>query len=291
MKLISAKTTIIPLQLCKIEWAYTNNPTNIKGRHYQRDFEIIWIQEGNGIHIINGERYQMGPNSVYAALPGRQHELNFHSNTRGYIVSFDSSQLARSDNDYLIADESYLHQYFSKSPVLLLEDEQVDQIGDLIVLLEKESYNHFVLRGEIIGKYLQLLQLYLRRNIETLSARPSISKRSSLLNQYLWLLEKNFKTKKSVLDYAKELHVSPNYLNNVVKRSSGYSASYHIRQRLILEAKRKALHSGYSMKEIAYYLGFHDMAHFSKFFKSMCGMSFTEFKRTEAASLLQTAIE
>jgi len=43
--------------------------------------------------------------------------------------------------------------------------------------------------------------------------------------------------------------------------------------------KRKAKHSGSGMKEIAYYPGFEDMAHFSKFFKNKSGMNFTDFKR------------
>jgi YesN/AraC family two-component response regulator len=33
------------------------------------------------------------------------------------------------------------------------------------------------------------------------------------------------------------------------------------------------------MKQIGYYLGFDDMAHFSKFFKTATGMNFTDFKK------------
>lgn len=54
---------------------------------------------------------------------------------------------------------------------------------------------------------------------------------------------------------------------------------YHIRQRVILEARRRAANSDVSMKEIAYYLGFDDTAHFSKFFKTAYGKNFTEFKK------------
>jgi len=34
-----------------------------------------------------------------------------------------------------------------------------------------------------------------------------------------------------------------------------------------------------SMKEIAYHLGFDNLAHFSKFFKNNCGVNFTAFKK------------
>jgi AraC-like DNA-binding protein len=46
-----------------------------------------------------------------------------------------------------------------------------------------------------------------------------------------------------------------------------------------LEAKRRAAFEEYSMKEIAYYLGFWDPADFSKYFKNSSGTNFTDFKK------------
>jgi len=37
--------------------------------------------------------------------------------------------------------------------------------------------------------------------------------------------------------------------------------------------------SGGSLKEVAYYLGFDDTSHFSKFFKNKSGINFTDFKK------------
>jgi YesN/AraC family two-component response regulator len=94
------------------------------------------------------------------------------------------------------------------------------------------------------------------------------------------LVSRTSRTKKMVADYASELMVTPNYLNQIVKRVSGFPASHHIQQYLIIEAKRQATQSCRSMKEIAYDLGFDDLAHFSKFFKSKSGTNFTNFKKT-----------
>ena len=82
-----------------------------------------------------------------------------------------------------------------------------------------------------------------------------------------------------VKEYADMLAVTPNYLNEMVKEVSGFTASHHIQQRIILEAKRKVIFEGDSLKEIAYGLGFWDPAHFSKFFKNSSGVNFTDFKK------------
>jgi AraC-like DNA-binding protein len=64
-----------------------------------------------------------------------------------------------------------------------------------------------------------------------------------------------------------------------VREVSGFTASYHIQQRIILEAKRRAIFEGNSLKEIAYGLGFCDPAHFSKYFKNSAGRNFTDFRK------------
>ena len=88
-----------------------------------------------------------------------------------------------------------------------------------------------------------------------------------------------------VSDYAGELFISPSYLNEIVKRISGFTASHHIQQRIVLEAKRLAIYSGSSMKEIAYLLGFEDIAYFSKYFKTFSGTNFRDFKRSLSSAI------
>lgn len=278
MKVISPDIPAIsPVKVCQLESETGASPMLVSASHRQHDFEFIWILEGSGVHIVNGEQYVLSPNTVYAALPGDCHELRIHPGTRGYTVHFSSSSLNRDDGDFNITHESYLYHYFSRYPALALKDGQVQKMKYLIMLLENESNEYCALHNEIVGKCLQVFQLYLRRHIESLA--NAYKSGSSLLMRYFWLLDKDFKTRKNVEDYARELKVTANYLNNVVKRASGYPASYHIRQRLFQEAMKKANYSSYSMKEIAYDLNFNDMSHFSKFFKSMCGVSFSAYKR------------
>jgi AraC family transcriptional activator of pobA len=278
------KAGLMSLEILRLDWMEEGSYHTLTSPHNQQHFEIVWIQEGEGVHIINGEFYRLNHNCIYAALPGQKHELFVHPGSKGYIVSFDQNQFSQSGFDIKYADEWFLYHYFQKEPELSLKDNQTGPFQNLISLLEKEPFSNMTIQGEIIGKYIQLFQLYLRRSIEENASQKPMDKSSFLLRNFLALLEIHFKTKKSVFDYAQELNVSSNYLNNAVKRATGQTAGYHIRQRIVQEAKRKAKHSGYSMKEVAYYLGFDDLAHFSKLFKNTCGVNFSEFKRLAMAS-------
>src|SRR5688572_8942105 len=104
-------------------------------------------------------------------------------------------------------------------------------------------------------------------------------KEEELVSRFMDHLNKNFATKKLVSDYADDLCISANYLNTIIKKVTGFPASHHIQQCIIREAKRRALYSGAMMKEIAYDLGFNDLAHFSKFFKNYSGSSFSSFMK------------
>ena len=72
--------------------------------------------------------------------------------------------------------------------------------------------------------------------------------------------EETIPYKKMATDHASQLYVTPNYLNRIVKKLPGFTASHHIQQQIVLEAKRQALHLSASTKEIAYNFGFDNLA-------------------------------
>lgn len=93
------------------------------------------------------------------------------------------------------------------------------------------------------------------------------------------LLERNYKTTdKRPAAYARQLNISTPYLNECVKNATGYSVSHHIRQRVILEAKRLLYHSNQSVKEISAALGYDDYPYFSRLFTKVTGISALAFR-------------
>ena len=83
---------------------------------------------------------------------------------------------------------------------------------------------------------------------------------------------------KSPSEYADKLNLSTAYLNECVKNTTGYSVSYHIQQRVILEAKRLLYYSDKSVKEIAAELGYDDYPYFSRLFTKIAGITALAFR-------------
>lgn len=79
---------------------------------------------------------------------------------------------------------------------------------------------------------------------------------------------------------ARELHLSPNYFGDLIKKETGKTAQEHIQLYVIDTAKERIADRGLSISEIAYDLGFKYPAHFTRLFKNVVGCTPNEYRAT-----------
>ena len=78
--------------------------------------------------------------------------------------------------------------------------------------------------------------------------------------------------------YAELLHITPKALNKRITRYSNTTPNDVIKNRIMLEAKRLLAHIQLSSKEIAYKLGYDDIAYFTRLFTKQAGAAPQSFK-------------
>jgi AraC-like DNA-binding protein len=246
---------------------------------YDDKFCIIWSQYGDGNLQVDLQQFILQKDAVYYARPGQSLVLEVADNATGYVVSFarEFVELYQTNAPELFSTS--LFNPLVSIPAIKIGSDRIDIMKSIADEMLQEFINYRDLRSEILKGFLKIFIIYLSRQSETEHVTGFWSRKTDLANLFFSHLEKNFATKKLVKEYAEMLAVSPSYLNDSVKEISGHPASHHIQQRIVLEAKRKAVFNGYSMKEAAYDLGFYDPSHFSKYFKNSSGVNFTDFKR------------
>ncbi|MBW8244899.1 helix-turn-helix transcriptional regulator [Muricauda oceani] len=89
------------------------------------------------------------------------------------------------------------------------------------------------------------------------------------------LVDKGLPTVKML---AESLHLSPNYLNAVLKTLTGQSTQQHIHEKLIARAKERLSTTSLSVSEIAFELGYEHPQSFNKLFKTKTKQSPLEFR-------------
>ena len=84
---------------------------------------------------------------------------------------------------------------------------------------------------------------------------------------------------KTASEFAEELHLHPNYLNNLVKAQTGKTLSNHIQERLIYEAKALLIKTNWDISTISYSLGYSNQAAFTSSFKRMERITPSSFRK------------
>lgn len=254
------------------------NENNVIHRH--NHFEIVWITKGTGRFTIDTESYEISENLVFCLNPGKVHQLRGDENLKGFVFSFQKEFLYTgrdTSSENFFYEESFRGN-MDFSVIRINSDMQMEMLG-LVRNMQRELAKTSFLQHDVLRGFLYIFLIYLTRQRDASYTSPELPQSCGLTKRFFSLLESTYTTNHRVSDFASLLSVTPNYLNERVKRDSGYSASHNIHQRIILEAKRLIIYKNLTLKETAYHLGFEDTAYFSKFFKKISGFNFTDFKQ------------
>ena len=107
-----------------------------------------------------------------------------------------------------------------------------------------------------------------------------------LFREFRIAVERHYKTKHTVQEYAVHLNTQARTLNSLARKYSQKSALELIHDRIILEAKRRLYRESKSIKELGYELGFDDPAYFTRFFKKNVGSPPHYFKTRSIEMLI-----
>jgi len=233
-----------------------------------RNFEILFVKSGSGTLTVDLRKYKLAESTVYCLMPGQYRLLALSDNAVCYSLSLSP--------EFLHLSESLI----ARNAVEWIAPSQ-EETEELIVRMHTEYHRQDTMSLEVLRSLLRVFIIYLYRGRLDQPVDGTWLRNDQLITQkFFELLQKNFATKKLVSDYATDLCITPNYLNSIVKKQTGFPASYHIQQYIVTEAKRQVMYSDLRMKEVAEKLGFGDYAHFSKFFKNYSGINFSDFKRS-----------
>lgn len=249
--------------------------------HRHDYFTVLVVEEAEGTHQIDFTNYPLRPNTVYFVSPEQIHHVTLTQPTpRGHVVLFRPDFL----QNYSIAPAQLydMDLFFNcdESRPIELTTAEMHQLQPFLSAIANEVAESNLQKWEAVGAWLKLFLVQCKRfkAANYLPNKPLDKRKSEIVKQFKNDVEQLFKQFHKVGDYADRQLLTANHLNDVIKAETGTSAKDFIQNRLVLEAKRLARYSELSAKEIAYQLGYEDVAHFSKVFKKAENVAFTEFR-------------
>lgn len=176
---------------------------------------------------------------------------------------------------------------YASNEALHLSDEERKTITDITYKIEREYSNNIDSHSQtLIISNLELLlnycirfydrQFYTRTNLN----KDIVIQFEQLLKQY-YEEEKQLELGIPTVQYCADfMHISPQYLSDLLRKETGSGAQDHIHQYIIEKAKTLLLNSNKSASEIAHSLGFEYSQYFSKIFKKKTSMSPKAFRQS-----------
>jgi transcriptional regulator GlxA family with amidase domain len=104
-------------------------------------------------------------------------------------------------------------------------------------------------------------------------------------NNFLKILEENYKRPEGVQFYADKLNMSVRNLNIICQSIFNKSVSEIVETRKLIEARQLLIDTDMSVSEIGYELGYNEKAYFTRIFHKKTGLTPTDFRNNMSALL------
>lgn len=248
--------------------------------HTADHFELLWMVKGSGTLTLDLEKFTLQHDKIFCVLPGQVRRLQLSEDAAGYLVRFEASFLSPEKPLTEAPFPAGLLEVLKQAKNASFAPAACDELLGTVQQLRKAYAGDHSMKTEILRRYLHIFFLYMSEATPAATSDTPLPN-ARLVKKFMQLVEEHYRTKRRVSEYADLMLVTPNYLNETIKKITGNTAGHHIRERVVLEAKRQAAYSDDSMKEVAWNLGFSDIAHFSKFFKKITGNNFTDYKKNQ----------
>ncbi len=239
---------------------------------HRDDYYILGLVTRGTVCIdIDFEELTISEGEIGLIRPGQIHSFLNCENFEGLMLLIDRSIV--NDSYKLIFEETAFSCRAIKMPDI--------EFGELSVLY-RMIYNMYVRDGDLyvirnlVSAFVGIVARSFKR-VNSLQNSYS-SRHAEIVLQLNSLLQTYITESHSPSYYADKLNLSPVYLNEVVKRVTGWSVSNYIRNEVILLAKRLLYHTNLTVREIASSLGFEDNAYFTRLFTKATGRSPLQFR-------------
>lgn len=171
-------------------------------------------------------------------------------------------------------------------PVFQISDAEAKEVEILFAKMQKEINSDYEFKYDLLRNYVIELIHYGQKLQPAEANHTATNAAARVSSLFIELLERQFPIEspqqklnlRTAKDYADRLAIHVNHLNKVLKENTGKTTTHIISSRILQEAKILLKQTDWNVSEIAYSLGFEEVAHFSNFFKKQTSFAPLSFR-------------
>lgn len=246
---------------------------SVQAAHRDEHFMFVIQQEGYSSLELDFRKVELHGAAVLYVAPGQVHRYIKNEHCTGWLVFIETALIPKT---YLEIFTTYLNSNQAA------EVEKNDSLFSFIPVFDAVlAHNEVSFQNNLINSFTDSLAgLMVRALVRNKHSEKVIGgQKYKTVLLFKQMIQSHYRELKQVKEYAVKLHITPLYLNEVVKEITGFAASHWIQQEIILESQRLLYYTDMDIKEIAFDLGYDDYTYFSRFFKKNTGYTASEFRK------------
>ena len=243
------------------------------------DNRLFFIIRGKGTVSIEHTTYEAEKNDIFLIPPGIVYQLKSISEKMECIgVNFDFSSSSKIINPIEPSNEQIFNADLKSDPVIFTDIKKLNEavqikhmhgIREKLLNIEKEYNEKLLYFNFLISHSFSSILFECIRNFSQ-NRENSHQRLIEDINEYV---QKNITQNITNEQIAKIFNLHPNYINSIIKASTGISLHQYILHAKITYSVALLSEQKYTFSEIAKLCGFSDIYHYSKTFKKIMGTS------------------
>lgn len=251
--------------------------------HTHGFIEIVYIVSGSGSQEVDGRSYPVSSGSLLFINYGQTHAFRTDSSMTYYNIFLKpeavDSGIINAENAFEILSLTAFEDFRAVNcdcPLVVFKGEKKLRTENIV----KEMYNEYKAKeigsSTVLKGLLSVLLSYIFR--EMLSGAGSCSAIPPEIMEYI---ETHFNEKLSLAALSRKCFYSPKYFSRIFKERYGLTVTEYIQKKRIEEGCRLLKETPLSVDEISRSVGYGDNVSFYKFFKKICGITPSEYRKKQ----------
>ena len=255
-----------------------NDTAQAEFPHRHDYFEILFVEDSCGQHIIDYEPYEIKSPVFYFLSRGQIHFWKLKKPLTGKALLFPREFLIPPAAAHNSEGDLAFFNSLSKASFVCINDFDLPKIQEILSNIQEEFSRKTDRSLSMLRAYVHILIVTLFRIHAREQNENILDNSNAMVREFRQLIAENYLTIRSVQEYANLIGISTTHLRDTVKDVTGYSPGQLIRQEIIFEAKRRLANTEATTAEIGYGLNFEDTSYFSRFFKRETGKSPSNYR-------------
>lgn len=241
--------------------------------HQHNFFELVFIKNGTGRQCINSSVLPYEQESIFLLPPYDCHSFEISSPTTFVFVRFNALFFQEDKRQLMNYSQWFNNLHYVLSSYNRIPGDVIHSSSDKALMIslinslqheeQQSTPSASILRANMVAMLNVLV-----RNLEA-SFRDSHKAKDDQTKDLLQYIQYNLfdNEKLKVEAIAGEFNLAPTYVGEYFKKKVGENLKEYILRSRVNVAQSRLQHSGQSIKEVAYDLGFTDASHLTKVIK------------------------